>query len=134
MPWPSRILARSPRNLGPLTRAADDMMEPSVEQDPGKTAALVALAKAVAGEGPGDEVPRFSILGTALCWQYKHNADVDVLRRAGDAYRVAVGAVPRADPFGDTLLSTLAASSPSCTGTMATWRRSRRRSASAPSA
>jgi len=85
------------------------MMEPFVEQDPGKTAALVALAeRAVAEEGPGDEVRRFSILGTALCWQYKHDADVDLLRRAADAYRVAVGAVPRADPFGDTLLSVFA--------------------------
>jgi hypothetical protein len=82
------------------------MMEPSVEQDPDKTAALVALAEqAVAEEGPGDEVRRFSILGTALCWQYKHNPNVDVLRKAVDAYRVAAGAVPRADPFGDTMLS-----------------------------
>ena len=83
-------------------------MEPSVEQDPGKSAARSRCRGAVAEEGPGDEVRRFSILGTALCWQYKHDADVDVLRRAVDAYRVAVGAVPRADPFGDTLLSNLA--------------------------
>jgi hypothetical protein len=80
-----------------------------VQQDPGRLAELVALAqRAVNEEGPGDAERRYAILYVALGWLYQQTSDVNVLRRAADAARVAAREVSSDDPFADTMAEGLA--------------------------